>query len=44
MYTEGLILELSKIEIYEFWYDYIKEKYDHKAQLWYIDKDEDIYL
>ena len=26
------ILELSKIVIYEFWYDYIKRKYDQKAK------------
>ena len=27
------ILELSKILIYEFWYDYVKPKYGKKAQL-----------
>ena len=27
------ILELSKILMYEFWYDYVKPKYDEKAKL-----------
>ena len=42
-----LILELSKIVKYEFWYDYVKPKYKEKATLWYMDidiKTEDIYV
>ena len=31
------ILELSKILMYEFWYDYIKLKYGGKAKLCYMD-------
>ena len=27
------ILELSKILMYEFWYDYVKPKYDEKPKL-----------
>ena len=27
------IIELSKILKYEFWYDYVKPKYDEKAKL-----------
>ena len=27
------ILELSKILMYEFWYDYVKPKYGEKAKL-----------
>ena len=27
------ILELSKILIYEFWYDYVKSKYGEKVKL-----------
>ena len=30
-------LELSKIVMYEFWYDYVKPKYEEKAKLYYID-------
>ena len=32
------ILELSKILMYEFWYDYVKPKYGEKAKLCYMDK------
>ena len=31
------ILELSKILMYEFWYDYVKLKYGEKAKLCYVD-------
>ena len=33
------ILDLSKILMYEFWYDYVKPKYDKKAKLCYMDTD-----
>ena len=33
------ILELSKILMYEFWYDYVKPKYGEKAKLSYMDMD-----
>ena len=46
------ILEISKIVIYEFWFDYVKPKYGEKAKLCYMDrgsfivyiKTEDIYV
>ena len=31
------ILEISKILMYEFWYDYMKPKYDDKVKLCYMD-------
>ena len=31
------ILELSKIVMYEFWYDFVKPKYGEKAKLQYMD-------
>ena len=31
------ILELNKILVYEFWYDYVKLKYSEKAKLCYVD-------
>ena len=31
------ILEISKTLIYEFWYDYIKPKYEDNAKLCYMD-------
>ena len=31
------ILELSKILMYDFWYDYVKPKYDEKVKLCYMD-------
>ena len=33
------ILDLSKITMYEFWYDYVKIKYEDKARLCYMDTD-----
>ena len=33
------IPELSKILMYEFWYDYVKLYYDEKERLCYMDKD-----
>ena len=32
-----LILGLSRISMYEFWYDYVKPKYGVKAKLCYMD-------
>ena len=43
------ILELSKISMHEFWYDYVKPKCGEKAKRYYMDTDivyikiEDIY-
>ena len=31
------ILEISKILMYEFWYDYMKSKYDNNVKLYYMD-------
>ena len=33
------ILDISKITMYEFWYDYVKIKFEDKAQLCYMDTD-----
>ena len=33
------ILDISKITMYEFWYDFIKSKYESSAKLCYIDTD-----
>ena len=33
------ILELSKILVYEFWYDYVTLKYGEKAKFCYMDED-----
>ena len=35
LYLGLSILELSKILMYEFWYDYVKRKYGKKAELCY---------
>ena len=32
-------LEISKTVMYEFWYDYIKPKFNGKAKLCYMDTD-----
>ena len=33
------ILELSKILMYDFWYDYVTPKYCEKVKLYYVDTD-----
>lgn len=37
------ILELSKVQIYEFYYDFIKNKYDSKSKLLFIDTESLMY-
>ena len=39
VYLGFSILEISKILMYEFWYDYIKQKYQNNAKLCYMDID-----
>ena len=33
------ILDISKMRLYKFWYDYIKTKYEDRAKLCYTDTD-----
>ena len=39
VYLGMSILDINKILIYEFWYDYLKPKYKDNAKLWYMDTD-----
>ena len=39
VYFGLLILELGKILMYEFWYDYVKPKFDEKGKLCYSNRD-----
>ena len=32
-------MEITKIIMYKFWYDYVKLKYREKAKLYYVDTD-----
>ena len=51
VYLGLLVLEISKMVMYQFWYDQAKPKYGEKSNLWYMDttnfivciKTEDIY-
>ena len=37
IYLRLSILDISKITMYEFWYDYVKSKYEDKTRLCYMD-------
>ena len=39
IYMGAVILETSKLHMYEFWYDHLEEKYNDKIQLIYTDTD-----
>ena len=39
IYMVAVILETSKLHMYEFWYNHLKVKYDDKIQLIYTDTD-----
>ena len=39
MYLRLSILDISNTLMYEFWYDYIKPKYEENAKLCYMDTD-----
>ena len=39
IYLALLILEISKTLVYEFWYDYMKQKYGDNVKLCYMDTD-----
>ena len=41
-YLDFSILEISKTLMYEYWYDYIKPKYQNNAKLWQMDTDSSI--
>ena len=39
VYLSIFILDISKALMYDFWYDYVKPKYNKKAKLCYMDTD-----
>ena len=39
VFGKTIILEISKILMYEFWYDYMKPKYGNDVKLFYMDTD-----
>ena len=42
-YNGMLILELSKVLMYEFYFHYIKNKYDNNSKLLFTDTDSSMY-
>ena len=38
------MLDINKTLMYEFWYDFIKPKYQNKANLFYMDTEFLIYI
>nr|CAG8642698.1 8208_t:CDS:2 [Entrophospora candida] len=43
MYVGSAVLDLSKLWMYQYWYDYVKVEYDGKASLLYTDTDSLVY-
>ena len=39
VYLDLSMLEISKIVMYEFWYNYLKPKHEEKAKLGFMDTD-----
>ena len=39
LYLGMSILDISKILMYEFWYDYIRSKYEGRTKICYADTD-----
>ena len=39
IYLGLAILDISKILMYEFWYDYMKPKYSNRVKICYMDSD-----
>ena len=39
VYLGMSILEFSKTLMYEFWYDFVKPKYQNNAKIWHMDTD-----
>ena len=39
IYMGAVILETSKLHMYEFWYDYLKQRYGNEIQLIHTDSD-----
>ena len=44
VYLGMSVLDISKTLMYEFWYDYIKPKYQDNAKLWYVDTESFVIL
>ena len=43
IYLGMSILDISKLPMYEFWYDYLKPKYKENINLYYMDTDSFIF-
>ena len=44
IYLDLSLLDLSKTDMYKFWYDYVTPKYGENTELCYMDTDSSLFM